>query len=64
LLVKRRNEPLRGMLVVPGGSVNEGEREDAALRKLKEETSLDFELDNILSVYSYPTLIEILGNIQ
>ena len=55
LLVKRRKEPFKDYLVLPGGFVNEGERvEDAAKREVKEETSLDIELIDILGVYSEP----------
>ena len=55
LLVKRKNEPFRGYLAIPGGFVNEGETvEDAAKREVKEETSLDIELIDILGVYSDP----------
>ncbi len=56
LLVKRKNDPFKGYLVLPGGFVNEGERvEDAAKREVKEETSLNIELLNILGVFSDPT---------
>jgi 8-oxo-dGTP diphosphatase len=56
LLVKRKNDPFKGYLVLPGGFVNEGERvEDAAKREVKEETSLSIELLDILGVYSDPT---------
>jgi 8-oxo-dGTP diphosphatase len=56
LLVKRKNDPFKGYLVLPGGFVNEGERvEHAAKREVKEETSLNIELLDILGVYSDPT---------
>ncbi len=56
LLVKRKNDPFKGYLVLPGGFVNEGERvEDAAKREVKEETSLNIEVLDILGVYSDPT---------
>jgi len=56
LLVKRRNDPFKGYLVLHGGFVYEGERvEDAAKREVKEETSLNIELLDILGVYSDPT---------
>ena len=44
LLVKRKKDPFKQMMVLPGGFINEGERaEDAAIREVKEETSLDIE---------------------
>jgi len=55
LLVRRKKDPFKGFLSIPGGFVNEGERvEDAAKREAKEETSLDLELVDILGVYSEP----------
>jgi 8-oxo-dGTP diphosphatase len=55
LLIERKKEPFKGYLVLPGGFVNEGERvEDAAKREVKEETSLDILLLEILGVYSEP----------
>jgi 8-oxo-dGTP diphosphatase len=55
LLVKRKNEPFKGYLALPGGFINEGEKvEEAARREVKEETSLDIELIDILGVYSDP----------
>jgi 8-oxo-dGTP diphosphatase len=55
LLVKRKNEPFKGMLSIPGGFINEGETaEDAMVREAKEETSLVVEPIAILGVYSDP----------
>lgn len=55
LLVKRKNEPFKDQLVLPGGFVNEGEKvEHAAKREVQEETSLDVDLIDILGVYSDP----------
>lgn len=55
LLIKRRNEPFKDHLALPGGFVNEGEKvEDAAKREAEEETSLVVDLIDILGVYSDP----------
>jgi len=55
-MVRRKNEPYKGCLALPGGFVNEGERiEDAATREANEETSLNIGLVEILGVYSDPT---------
>jgi 8-oxo-dGTP diphosphatase len=55
LLIERKKEPFKGYLVLPGGFVNVRERvEDAAKREVKEETSLDIVLLEILGVYSDP----------
>ena len=53
VLVERANEP-RGF-ALPGGFVDEGEAvEDAAVREMREETSLDVRLTGLLGVYSRP----------
>jgi 8-oxo-dGTP diphosphatase len=56
LFVKRKRDPFKEHFVFPGGFVNESEKvEDAALREVKEETSLSVELVDILGVYSDPS---------
>lgn len=53
VIIKRRNEPHGYAL--PGGFIDEGEQaEAAAIREMKEETSLDVELLGLLGVYSNP----------
>lgn len=55
LFAKRKKEPFKDYLGLPGGFVNIGETiEEAARREVKEETSLDIELTDILGVYSDP----------
>ena len=55
LLVKRKKDPFKGSLSFPGGKVDIGEKvEDAVKRELREETSLEIELTDILGVYSDP----------
>jgi 8-oxo-dGTP diphosphatase len=55
LFVKRKNDPFKQYLALPGGFVDEGETvEVAARREVREETSLDVELTDILGVYSDP----------
>lgn len=55
LMIRRKNEPYKGCLALPGGFVDEGERiEDAARREANEETSLNIHLVDILGVYSDP----------
>ena len=55
LLVRRKNDPFKGMLSIPGGFMNQGETaEEAMIREAKEETSLVVEPIAILGVYSDP----------
>lgn len=55
LMVRRKNDPFKGQLSLPGGFVNEGETaEDAMKREAMEETSLEVEPIEILGVYSDP----------
>lgn len=55
LLIKRKNDPFKDHLSLPGGFVNEGELvEEAARREMWEETSLTVEPIEILGVYSDP----------
>ena len=55
LMIKRKKDPFKGYLALPGGFVNEGETvEEAMKREAKEETSLEIEPVDILGVYSDP----------
>ncbi len=56
LLVKRKRDPYKGYLALPGGFINHGETvEDAVKREVLEETSLNVEPLEILGVYSDPS---------
>jgi 8-oxo-dGTP diphosphatase len=55
LMVRRKKNPFKGQLALPGGFVNEGETvEDAMKREAMEETSLEVEPIEILGAYSDP----------
>ena len=54
-MIRRKKDPFKGQLALPGGFVNEGETvEDAMKREALEETSLEVEPIDILGVYSDP----------
>ena len=56
LMVRRKKDPFKDYLSLPGGFVNEGETvEDAMKREAMEETSLEVHPIEILGVYSDPT---------
>ncbi len=56
LLIRRKREPFKGMYALPGGFVEHGERtEDAIVREMKEETSLDVKVKRLVGVYSDPS---------
>ena len=53
VLIQRKNTPLG--LALPGGFVDVGECvEDAVVREMKEEISLDVEIKNLFGIYSDP----------
>lgn len=55
LLIKRKNQPFKGMWALPGGFVEYGETvEEAILREVKEETGMDAKIKRLLGVYSRP----------
>jgi 8-oxo-dGTP diphosphatase len=55
LMVRRKKDPFKDRLALPGGFVNEGETvEDAMKREAMEETSLEVHPTDILGVYSDP----------
>jgi 8-oxo-dGTP diphosphatase len=55
LMIRRKNDPFKDCLALPGGFVNEGETiEEAMKREALEETSLEVEPVEILGAYSDP----------
>jgi len=57
LLIRRKNEPFKGKLAFPGGFLEPDEDfKDAALRELKEETAVQVNLNDLvtLGIYSKP----------
>jgi len=63
VLIKRKNPPLG--LALPGGFVDRGERvEEALIREMKEEISLDVEIKRLLGIYSDPSRDERLHTVS
>lgn len=60
LLVRRANEPGRGLWSIPGGRVEPGESaREAAVREVREETGLDVEVgDLLLTLVIGPYLVD------
>ena len=55
VLIRRMNEPHKGMFALPGGFVDVGETvETAVVREAKEETSLDVDIVKMVGVFSEP----------
>lgn len=55
VLIRRGSEPFKGKWALPGGFVEVGETvENAAVREVEEETSLQVELERLVGVYSDP----------
>ena len=53
LLIKRKNNPYRGMYALPGGFVEYGETvEKAIIREVLEETGIITRVDRLIGVYS------------
>jgi 8-oxo-dGTP diphosphatase len=55
VLIRRGHEPFKGMLAIPGGFVEKDETvEQAVRREIREETSLETEIEHLVGVYSDP----------
>lgn len=52
LLAKSNKEPMKGVWVLPGGGIKFGESaKDAAIREIKEETGLDIEVSDFITMF-------------
>ena len=55
LLIKRKNQPFKGIWALPGGFVEYDEKtEDATVREVLEETGLKTKINHLAGVYSDP----------
>ena len=55
LMIRRGNDPGRGLWSIPGGRVERGEYLSQALvREVKEETNLDIEVKELLGILEVP----------
>jgi len=55
LAIERKNDPFKGMFALPGGFVDFGETvENAVIREMREETSLETRVVKLVGVYSRP----------
>ena len=56
VLIRRKNQPFKGQLALPGGFVNYAETtESAVIREVKEELGIKTQIKHIIGVYSNPT---------
>lgn len=56
LLIRRKNEPFKGVYALPGGFVDIGETVEAGCRReVREETGLDVDDLRLVGVYSDPS---------
>ncbi|MDI9436794.1 MAG: NUDIX hydrolase [Euryarchaeota archaeon] len=55
MLIKRKNNPFKGLWALPGGFVEYGETvEQAAVREAREETGIFVDIKKLVGVYSSP----------